>query len=222
MAEIDASTATRRRWAAEADGLWPVDLANVVISGISAVVAVASAIASGLAWLRSRDARDEAEKQRNQAVAASIKAASAIDRIAAVQESQLTIEESAQAFSVVIVPAENWQDRVGWHVLNDSDQPVTQVGVRSATGAKIKTYNNDLTEYDEYVEPTLARQARSQLSFRPTDGEGPKGRPEEIETMVLRFTDARRQTWERVGSQPPQRLNPSTHDRAILHVYCTR
>ncbi|MFA1701641.1 hypothetical protein ACDT10_01855 [Mycobacterium intracellulare] len=41
------------------------------------------------------------------------------------------------------------------------------------------------------------------------DGEPPRpGRPEEIETMVLRFTDMRDQTWQRLGTQPPQRVTP--------------
>ncbi|ULE33328.1 hypothetical protein [Mycobacterium sp. IDR2000157661] len=90
-----------------------------------------------------------AEKKRDEAVAAAIKAASASDRIATVQESRLTIEESAQAFSVVIVPAPIKGGRSGWHVLNDSDQPVTRVAVSSATGAKIQVYNNDLTQFEE-------------------------------------------------------------------------
>ena len=34
-------------------------------------------------------------------------------------------------------------------VLNDSDQPVTNVVVRSTTGAKIQVYNNDLTQLSE-------------------------------------------------------------------------
>ena len=39
--------------------------------------------------------------------------------------------------------------RTGWRVLNDSDQPVTNVVVRSTTGAKIQVYNNDLTQLSE-------------------------------------------------------------------------
>ncbi|WP_156664394.1 hypothetical protein [Mycobacterium sp. 852002-51613_SCH5001154] len=185
-----------------------MDLANVVISGISAFVAVASAIAAAVSAVRSREAKRIAEEKRDEAVGAAIKAASATDRIAAVQESRLTVEDSAQAFSVVIVPAPIKGGRSGWHVLNDSDQPVTRVAVSSATGAKIQVYNNDLTQFEKYVEHTLAGHSHSQLRFRPTDADGARTDPAEVERMVLRFTDARNQTWERVGAQAPRLIDP--------------
>lgn len=185
-----------------------MDLANVIISGISAFVAVASAIAAAVSAVRSRTSKEIAETKRNEAVGAAIRAASAADRIAAVEESRLTIEESAQAFSVVVVPAPITGGRSGWHVLNDSDQPVTRVAVSSATGAKIVVYNNDLTQFEEYVEHTVAGHSNSQLRFRPTDTDGARADPAEVERMVLRFTDARNQRWERVGSQAPTRIDP--------------
>lgn len=179
---------------------------SAIFAGVSATVAVVSAIVGGVAARRSRTAKKIAETKRDEAVAAAIKAASATDRIAAVQESRLTIEESAQAFSVVIVPAPIKGGRSGWQVLNDSDQPVTQVAVRSATDAKIQVYNNDLTQFEEYVEHALAGHSHSQLPFRPTDADAARADPAEVERMVLRFTDARNQTWERVGTQTPQRV----------------
>lgn len=185
-----------------------MDLANVIISGISAFVAVASAIAAAVSAFRSREAKRIAEEKRDEAVGAAIRAASATDRIAAVQESRLTMEESAQAYSVVIVPAPIVGGRSAWHVLNDSDQPVTRVAVSSGTGAKIQVYNNDLTQFEEYVEHTLAGRAHSQLRFRPTDADGAKADPAEVERMVLRFTDACNQRWERVGTQAPQPIEP--------------
>lgn len=185
-----------------------MDLANVIISGISAFVAVGSAIAAAVSAVRSRKSKEIAETKRDEAVGAAIKAASATDRLAAVQESRLTIEESAQAFSVVIVPAPIKGGRAGWHVLNDGDQPVTRVAVSSATGAKIQVYNNNLDHLPEYVEHTLAGHSHSQIPFRPTDGDaGARADPTEVERMKLRFTDARNQTWERVGTQPPQLVN---------------
>lgn len=185
-----------------------MDLANVIVGGISAFVALVSAIVAGVSAIKSRDAKRIAEEKRDEAVAAAIKAASATDRIAAVQESRLTIEESSQAFSVVIVPAPIKGGRSGWHVLNDSDQPVTRVAVSSSSGAKIQVYNNDLTQFEEYVEHTVAGHSHSQLRFRPTDAEAARADPAEVERMVLRFTDARNQTWKRVGTQAPQRVEP--------------
>jgi hypothetical protein len=42
--------------------------------------------------------------------------------------------------------------------------------------------------------------------FRSTDSDAVRADPAEVERMSLRFTDARRQTWERIRTQPPQRV----------------
>ncbi|MEX3755541.1 hypothetical protein ABFW00_06830 [Mycobacteroides abscessus] len=181
-----------------------MDLANVIISGISAAVALVSAIVAAISALRSREAKRIAEEKRDEAVTAATKVASATDRIAAVQESRQIAEASAQASSIVIVQAPIRGGRSGWHVQNGSDQPITQVAVSSTTGAKIQIYNNDLTQFEEYLEPTVSGYAHSQWPFRAIDSEAAKADPAEVERFVLRFTDARRQRWERIGSQPPE------------------
>lgn len=185
-----------------------MDLANVIISGISALVAVASAIAAAVSAVRSRKSKEIAETKRDEAVAAATKAASATDRIAAVQESRRTAEESAQASSVVFVRSKTLGNRTGWRVHNDSDQPVRNVAVRSTAGAMIQVYNNNLDRLSEHVEHNLGAHQQSQLMFRPTDGEGLRPDPSEVERMAVRFTDAREQIWERVGTQAPQRIDP--------------
>lgn len=38
------------------------------------------------------------------------------------------------------------------------------------------------------------------LMFRPTDSDGVHADASEVEWMVVRFIDAREQTWERVGT----------------------
>lgn len=186
-----------------------MDLANAIISGMSAFVAVASAIAAAVSAVRSRKSKEIAETKRDEAVAAAIKAASATDRIAAVQESRLTIEESAQASSVVLVLSEVQRGFSGWRVQNDSSQPVTNVAVRGAASAQIVVYRGSGPEHlTEYVEQTLGAQQQSRLMFRPTGSDAVHADGAEVELMVLRFTDARGQTWERCGSQSARRVGP--------------
>jgi hypothetical protein len=183
-----------------------VETWSVIFAGVSAAVALVSAIASGVAAWRSREAKRVAEEKRDEAVAAANKVATG-DRIAQVHESRQTADESSQASSVVFVQSPVKGGRTGWRVQNDSDQPVTKVAVSSATGAKIQVYNNDLSQLTEYVEHTLGGRQQSQLMFRPTDSDGAQADPAEVERMAVRFTNARRQTWERIGSQPPQRMD---------------
>lgn len=186
-----------------------VDLANVIISGISAAVALVSAIVAGVSALRSREARRVAEEKRDEAVAAANQVASATDRIAAVQESRQTIEESAQASSVVLVLSEAQRGFSGWRVQNDSSQPVTNVAVRGTASAQIVVYRGSGPEHlTEYVEQTLGAHQQSRLMFRPTSSDAVHADEAEVELMVLRFTDARGQTWERCGSQSARRVSP--------------
>ena len=185
-----------------------MDLANVVISGISAAVAVVSAIVAGVSALRSREAKSVAEKKRNEAVDAATEVASAVGRIATIQESRQTAAECAQASSVILVLSEVQRGFSGWRVQNDSDQPVTNVVVRGATGGKIVVYRGSgpepLTEYAEHV---LGAHQKSQLMFRPTDTDAVHATSSDVERMALRFTDARNQTWERIGSQRAQQID---------------
>jgi hypothetical protein len=44
--------------------------------------------------------------------------------------------------------------------------------------------------------------------FRPTGTNAAQADPAEVERMVLRFTDAREQTWERIGTQAARRIGP--------------
>ncbi len=180
---------------------------KLIFAGISAGVALVSAIVSGVAAWRSRSAKKVAEAKRDEAVEAANKVASGVDRIAQVQESRQTADESAQASSVGFARSPVQGGRTGWRVQNDSDQPVTDVVVRSTTGAKIVVYNNDLPRLTEYVEHTLGGHQQSQFMFRPTDSDAVRADPAELERMALRFTDARHQTWERIGSQRPRRVN---------------
>lgn len=185
-----------------------MDIANVIISGISALVALVSAVVAGVSALRSREAKQIAEQKRDEAVAAASKVATATGRIADVQEQRQTAEASAQASSIVIVSAPiSGGGRAGWQVHNGSAQPVTQVAVSTATGAQIQVYDNDLTRFEEYIEHTLAGQSRSQLSFRPTDADGARIDPAEVGRIVLRFTDTHNQRWERIGTAPPVRID---------------
>jgi hypothetical protein len=181
---------------------------SALFAGVSATVAAVSAVVSAVAAWRSRAAKKVAERKRDEAVEAAKTAASGIGRIATVQESRQTAAESAQASSVVFVQSPIQGGRSGWRVQNYSEQPVTNVVVRSTTGAKIQIYNNNLDHLDEYVEHTLGAHQYSQQMFRPTDSEAVRADPAEVERMSLRFTDAGQQTWERIGSQPPQRVGP--------------
>ena len=184
-----------------------MELANVIISGISALVAVVSAIAAAVSALRSRKAKEIAETKRDEAVEAAKSVASSTGRIADVQESRETVEASAQAASVVFVRSVPQRGFSGWKVENYSDQPVTEVAVRSTTGAAIRVYNNDMEQLPEYVEHILGAHQQSHRMFRPTDAEGAQADPAETERMAVRFTDSRGQTWERIGSKSAQRLD---------------
>lgn len=181
---------------------------SAIFAGVSATVAAVSAVVAAVAAVRSKRAKNVAEQKRDEAVEAAKTVASGVGRIATVQESRQTAAESAQASSVVFVPSPIQGGRTGWRVQNDSDQPVTNVVVRSATGAKIQVYNNNLDQLPEYVEHALGAHQHSQVMFRPTDSEAVRADPAEVERMSLRFTDARHQTWERIGSQRPQPVNP--------------
>lgn len=140
---------------------------KLIFTGVSAGVALLSAIASAVAWWRSREAKKIAEQKRDEAVKAAQSVASATTRIADVQESFQTAEASAQASSVVFVRSVPQRGFSGWKVENYSDQPVTNVVVRSATGAKIRVYNNDMDQLPEYVEHILGARQQSHRMFRP-------------------------------------------------------
>lgn len=157
---------------------------------------------------RAKASADRADEKRDEAVGAAIKVASATNRLADLHASRMTAEESAQAYSVAIVEAPIKGGRSGWHVQNDSDQPITEVGVSTTTGAKIQVYNNDLKQFAEYRERTLSAGAHSQLPFRPADTQAVRLDPAECDRMVLRFTDARGQRWERTGTHSAQRIDP--------------
>lgn len=187
-----------------------MDLANVIISGISAAVALGSAIVAGVSALRSREAKRIAEAKRDEAVQAAKDVASDVGRIATVQESRQraeearnTAEQSAQASSVLIVLSEVQRGFSGWKVHNESSQPVTNVVVSGLAGAQIVVYLGSGPEpRSEYVEPTVGAYQQSRLMFRPTGTDAVHADASEIERMALRFTDARQQTWEKIGSQP--------------------
>ncbi|MHA0288229.1 hypothetical protein ACXYX3_17485 [Mycobacterium sp. C3-094] len=187
-----------------------MDLANVIISGVSAAVALGSAIAAGVSALRSREAKRIAEEKRDEAVQAAKDVASDVGRIATVQESRQraeearnTAEQSAQASSVLIVLSEVQRGFSGWKVHNESSQPVTNVVVSGLAGAQIVVYLGSEPEpRSEYVEPTVGAYQQSRLMFRPTGTDAVHADASEIERMALRFTDARQQTWEKIGSQP--------------------
>lgn len=152
-----------------------VDLANVIISGISAAVAVVSAIVAGVSALRSREAKEIAEKKRDEAVDAAVTVASATTRIAAVHGSRQATEAVAQASSVVVVIAKIQAGFSGWRVQNDSDQPVTNVAVRAADGGQIVVYRGSGTDHvPEYTEPVVGAHRHSEKMFRPT-GDGLAG-----------------------------------------------
>lgn len=178
---------------------------SAVFAGVSAGVAVISAGVSAVAAWRSRDAKRVAEKKRNEAVEAAQNVASGIDRLALVQESRQTAEASAQASSVVFVRSEIQRGFSGWLVQNDSDRPVTNVAVRSTAGAKIVVYHGSGPDHlPEYVEHTVGAHQQSRLTFRPAGSDSAHADDSEAERMSLRFTDARGQEWERIGSQGAQ------------------
>lgn len=79
---------------------------SVIFAGVSAAVALASAIASGVSAWRSREAKKVAEKKRDEAVEAAQNVASGVDRLARVQESRQSAEQTAQASSVTIALSE--------------------------------------------------------------------------------------------------------------------
>lgn len=193
-----------------------MDLANVIISGISAAVALGSAIVAGVSALRSREAKRIAEEKRDEAVQAAKDVASDVGRIATVQESRqraeesrYTAEQSAQASSVLIVLSEVQRGFSGWKVHNESSQPITNVVVSGVAGAQIVVYLGSGPEpRSEYVEPTVGANQRSRLMFRPTGTDAVHADASDIERMALRFTDARQQRWEKIGSQPVRPVVP--------------
>jgi len=187
-----------------AAGTW-----SAIFAGVSAVVALVSAVVAGVSALRSREAKRVAEKKRDEAVEAAKNVASGVDRLARVEESRQTAEESAQASSVVLVLSEVQRGFSGWRVQNDSDRPVTNVVVRDATGAQIVVYRGSGPEpLPEYAEETIGAHQQSRLMFRPTGANAAQADPSEVERMSLRFNDSRHQAWERIGAQPPRRVDP--------------
>jgi hypothetical protein len=188
---------------------------SAIAAAVSAAVAVGSAIGALIAARRSRSDKKQAETRANEALKASQAVAAAVGRIAEAQESHQTSVESrqtaadsVQAVRVGFVPSPVQRGRTGWRIKNDSDDPVTSVDIRTTTGAKIVVYRGSGPDHeDHYGEPVLSAHQTTQMMFRPADSDAAAADPSEIERMRVRFTDARDQVWERIGSQPPRRVD---------------
>jgi hypothetical protein len=178
---------------------------SAVFAGISATVAAGSAVGSWVSARRSRSAKTDAENKRDEAVTAAQAAADALRSIATTQETAQIEMESAQAARVGFVPSPVGRGRTGWRVQNDSDAPITAVEVSTTTSAKIVVYRGSGPDnQDHYDEPVISAGQTTPRMFRPADSDAAAANPAEVERMIVRFTDARGQRWERTGSQAPQ------------------
>lgn len=187
-----------------AAGTW-----SAIFAGVSAAVALVSAIVSGMSALRSRQAKQVAEKKRDEAVEAAQNVASGVDRLVRVQESRQTVEQTAQASSVTIALSEVQRGFSGWKVHNDSGQPITNVVVSGVGGEQIVVYLGSGPEQrPEYVEPTVGAYQQSRLMFRPTGTDAVHADASDLERMALRFIDARQQRWEKIGTAPFRPVDP--------------
>lgn len=182
-----------------------MDKWNVIFAGVSAGVALLSAIAAAVSAVLSRSAKREAEEKRDEAVAAAKNVATGVGRLVQMQESRDAVEVSAQAYGVVFELSEVQRGFTGWRVRNDSDQPVTDVIVRGATGSPIVVYRGSGPDsVPEHREHALSAHQQSQFMFRPTGTTAAQTNPAEADLMAVQFTDTRNQTWERVGTQAPR------------------
>lgn len=164
-------------------------------------MALVSAILFGVSALRSRQAKQEA-------IEAAQHVASGVARLAQVQGSRQAAEQTAQASSVTIARSQVQHGRSGWRVDNGSDQPITDVEVSGVGGEQILLYLGSGPEQrPKYVEPTVGAHQQSQWMFRPTGTAAVHADDSDLERMALRFTDARNQTWEKIGTAPVRLVN---------------
>jgi hypothetical protein len=203
--------------------------ASAAFAGVSAAVALGSALGALIAASRSRSDKKQTELRSDESLKAAQAAAVALGRIAQVQESlhastesaQAAHEsaeaeresseaehESAQAKRVGFVPSPVQRGRTGWRIKNDSDAPVYAVEVRTTNRAKVVVYRGSgPDQVDSDDEPLLTAHESSQMMFRPADSDAAAADPSELERMTVTFTDARGQRWERIGWRPPRKLD---------------
>jgi hypothetical protein len=173
---------------------------SAIFAGISAAVAVVSAVVSGVSAVRSRSAKREAEQRAREALEAAQSVATGVDRIAQVHESRQLSQKSAEAEKVTFAPSPVMGGRTGWRINNDSNASISDVRVRTTTnGARIVVYHGSSPDPGpEHVEPVIAAHQPSKFMFRPEQIAPDKP---EVDQMVVAFTDAKQQRWERTGGQ---------------------
>ncbi len=178
---------------------------SAIAAGVSATVALVSAVVAAVSAVHSRAAKREAEQRASEAVRAAQSVATDVGRIARIQETRQHRDTSAQAEQVAFTPSPVMGGRTGWRISNDSGSSISNVRVRSTTGAQIVVYHGSGPEpTPEHVEAVIGAHQPSQFMFRP---EKVVDDLPEIDQMAVAFTDARDQRWRRTGSQAPRPLD---------------
>ena len=186
---------------------WLGEAAKDFPGWISAVVAVVSAMASGVAWWRARAARNEAQSLAKASADAAQSVAVDVGVIASIQEAQRADDQDRQALLIYVARSVNNLGRSGWVVKNASDAPITNLQVTSKVGSTLFVYRpngnvDNLTVYQESVlEPGMSTATFQPLSVQQLPG------PPEIEQLDVVFTDARSVRWGRFGNGKPDKLD---------------
>lgn len=157
---------------------------------------IAAFVSAWSAW-QSRSARNDASvladaallaqlaavKAEIAAAKAEVEVAAEVARIASVQVSQQTADESKHARQIGFDVAPVRSGQSGWLLRNDSDSSVSKVEVRTTTGARLAVYRDAGTQQVTQLDiQTLGANQSTQLSFRPV-------RPAGTATALLDATE---------------------------------
>jgi hypothetical protein len=176
---------------------------GAIASGVSAVVALMSALAAGAAAIFSRRARDQADARATDALQSAQSVAIDIGVIATIQEAQRAADVDKQAHLVYLAKSD-FNGRAGYVVMNASDAPISRLQVSSRNATVVHVYGNNGDDMVHvYQEDVLGPRASSR-TFIPHARIVPH--PPEIEQIGFIFDDARGIRWGRFGTQKPTRL----------------
>ncbi len=165
---------------------------------LSALVALAAAIASGVGAWRSRFAKGQAEQQAKEATEAAQQGAANIGRIASTLEARYAPEVNKQALLVYIATSPVIMGNTGWVITNGSEAPISKLKVTTVNSCQLVVYHGSGPETEDTLEVPMLAPGERTMMFRPWNVGSP-----EIEQIRFLFVDAQGTPWERTGTGTP-------------------
>ncbi len=169
---------------------------------LSAVVALAAAIASGVGAWRSRSAKRQAEQQAKDATEAARQGAANIGRIASTLEARFAPEVNKQALLVYIATSPVVMGNTGWVIMNGSDGPISKLKVTTVNSCQLLVQRGSGPETEDTLEVPMLSPGENTKMFNPWNVDSPV-----IEQIRFYFNDAQGTRWERTGTGPPHQVD---------------